>query len=85
MLAQPGLHDASMLSVLAKLQRELIVANTRDALAAGRARGSKGGVAPSSTPTKPYWPDSSMTAATAPCSRSPTSSASPRLNDPWPP
>ena len=32
-----------MLSVLAVLQRELIVANTRDALAAARARGRKGG------------------------------------------
>jgi hypothetical protein len=66
-----------MLSVLAELQRELIVANTRDGLAAARARGRKGGGAPSSTPAKPYWPNSSMTAATAPCSRSPTSSASP--------
>jgi len=32
-----------MLSVLAELQRELIVANTRDGLAAARARGRKGG------------------------------------------
>ncbi len=32
-----------MLSVLAELQRELIVANTRDGLIAARARGRKGG------------------------------------------
>ena len=32
-----------MLSVLAQFQRELIVANTRDGLAAARARGRKGG------------------------------------------
>ena len=32
-----------MLSVLAELQRELIVANTRDGLAAARARGRHGG------------------------------------------
>ncbi len=32
-----------MLSVLAEFQRELIVANTRDGLAAARARGRKGG------------------------------------------
>jgi len=35
-----------MLSVLAELQRELIVANTRDGLAAVRARGRKGGRRP---------------------------------------
>ena len=38
-----------MLSVLAELQRELIVANTRDGLAAARARGRKGGRRPSLT------------------------------------
>ena len=32
-----------MLSILAELQRELIVSNTRDGLAAARARGRKGG------------------------------------------
>ena len=32
-----------MLSVLAEFQRELIAANTRDGLAAARARGRKGG------------------------------------------
>lgn len=36
----------NMLSVLAELQRELIVANTRDGLAAARARGRKGGHRP---------------------------------------
>jgi hypothetical protein len=35
-----------MLSVLAELQRELILANTRDGLAAARARGRKGGRRP---------------------------------------
>jgi DNA invertase Pin-like site-specific DNA recombinase len=35
-----------MLSVLAELQRELILANTRDRLAAARARGRKGGRRP---------------------------------------
>jgi DNA invertase Pin-like site-specific DNA recombinase len=35
-----------MLSVLAELQRELIVANTRDGLAAARARGRTGGRGP---------------------------------------
>jgi len=35
-----------MLSVLAELQRELIIANTRDGLAAARARGRSGGRRP---------------------------------------
>lgn len=39
-----------MLSVLAELQRELIVANTRDGLAAARARGRKGGRRPRLSP-----------------------------------
>jgi DNA invertase Pin-like site-specific DNA recombinase len=39
-----------MLSVLAELQRELIVANTRDGLAAARARGRAGGRRPKLTP-----------------------------------
>ena len=39
-----------MLSVLAELQRELIVANTRDGLAAARARGRGGGRRPKLTP-----------------------------------
>lgn len=38
-----------MLAVLAELQRELIVANTRDGLAAARARGRKGGRKPKLT------------------------------------
>ncbi|MCM3510632.1 recombinase family protein [Rothia sp. P100] len=39
-----------MLSVLAELQRELIVANTRDGLASARARGRTGGRRPKLTP-----------------------------------
>jgi DNA invertase Pin-like site-specific DNA recombinase len=39
-----------MLSVLAELQRELIVANTNDGLAAARARGRVGGRRPKLTP-----------------------------------
>jgi len=39
-----------MLSVLAELQRELIVANTRDGLAAARARGRRGGRPPKLSP-----------------------------------
>jgi DNA invertase Pin-like site-specific DNA recombinase len=39
-----------MLSVLAELQRELIAANTRDGLAAARARGRVGGRRPRLTP-----------------------------------
>lgn len=39
-----------MLSVLAELQRELIVANTRDGLASARARGRKGGRPPRLNP-----------------------------------
>ena len=39
-----------MLSVLAELQRELIVANARDGLAAARARGRKGGRRPKLNP-----------------------------------
>lgn len=38
-----------MLSVLAELQRELIIANTRDGLAAARARGRVGGRRPKLT------------------------------------
>lgn len=41
-----------MLSVLAELQRELIVANTRDGLAAARARGRLGGRRPKLTPAQ---------------------------------
>jgi DNA invertase Pin-like site-specific DNA recombinase len=39
-----------MLSVLAELQRELVTANTRDGLAAARARGRNGGRRPKLTP-----------------------------------
>ena len=39
-----------MLSVLAELQRELIIANTKDGLAAARARGRTGGRRPKLTP-----------------------------------
>ncbi|MDQ1400095.1 MAG: hypothetical protein QOE07_2296 [Acidimicrobiaceae bacterium] len=39
-----------MLSVLAELQRELIVANTLDGLAAARARGRRGGRRPRLNP-----------------------------------
>jgi DNA invertase Pin-like site-specific DNA recombinase len=41
-----------MLSVLAELQRELIVANTRDGLAAARARGRNGGRRPKLNPAQ---------------------------------
>jgi DNA invertase Pin-like site-specific DNA recombinase len=41
-----------MLSVLAELQRELIVANTRDGLAAARARGRRGGRKPKLSPAQ---------------------------------
>lgn len=41
-----------MLSVLAELQRELIVANTRDGLAAARARGRVGGRRPKLSPAQ---------------------------------
>ncbi len=41
-----------MLSVLAELQRELIIANTRDGLAAARARGRVGGRRPKLTPAQ---------------------------------
>lgn len=41
-----------MLSVLAEFQRELIVANTRDGLAAARARGRRGGRKPRLSPAQ---------------------------------
>ena len=66
-----------MLSVLAELQRELIVANTMDGLASARARGRVGGRRPDFTPDQAHWPSSSTTSATRPCSRSPTCSTCP--------
>jgi DNA invertase Pin-like site-specific DNA recombinase len=54
-----------MLSVLAELQRELILVNTRDGLAAARARGRVGGrrpkLSPESARSRPPWPSSSTT------------------------
>jgi DNA invertase Pin-like site-specific DNA recombinase len=47
--AAEGRAMFGMLSVLAELEHELIVANTRDGLAAARARGRKADVGPSST------------------------------------
>ena len=41
-----------MLSVLAELQRELIVFNTRDGLAAARGRGQTGGRRPKLSPSQ---------------------------------
>ena len=52
-----------MLSVLAELQRELIIANTRDGLAAARAREAKADDDPSSTQTRPSSRNSSTTLA----------------------
>ncbi|MEO8223107.1 MAG: helix-turn-helix domain-containing protein [Specibacter sp.] len=43
-----------MLSVLAELQRELIITNTRDGLAAARARGRTGGRRPKLTPDQAH-------------------------------
>jgi hypothetical protein len=66
-----------MLSVLAELQRELIVANTRDGLAAARARERKGAAdAPSSPRPRSARPSGSTTKASTPSNRSPPCSAS---------
>ncbi|MFF3404532.1 hypothetical protein ACFYW6_39940 [Streptomyces sp. NPDC002659] len=59
-----------MLSALAELQRELIVANTNDGLASARARGRVGG-------TRPRSPNGSQRAEEKPSSRSPTCLACP--------
>ncbi len=64
-----------MLSVLAEYQRELIVANTRDGLAAARARGRVGG--PASPSSRPRAPSSSTTPAPTPSRRSPPCSTCP--------
>jgi hypothetical protein len=66
-----------MLSVLAELQRELIVANTRDGLAAARAGGRKADADRGSTPSRSRSLSRSTTAGSAPSSRSQTSSAFP--------
>ena len=66
-----------MLSVLAELQRELIIANTRDGLAAARLRGRNGGRPPKLNPEQRRSRSSSTTPVTGPSNRSPTSSAYP--------
>jgi hypothetical protein len=66
-----------MLSVLAELQRELIVANTRDGRPPHAPAAATAAAAPSSPLVRPSWPSSSTTPARRPSSRSPTSSASP--------
>jgi DNA invertase Pin-like site-specific DNA recombinase len=50
-----------MPSVLAELQRELIVANTNDGLASARARGASAGAGRSSPRTRPRSPSGSTT------------------------
>ncbi len=68
-----------MLSVLAELQRELIVANTRDGLAAARARGPAAAAdPPNSAPTRPRSPNGSTTPGSTPSPRSPACSPLPR-------
>ncbi|MDJ0358222.1 recombinase family protein [Paenarthrobacter sp. PH39-S1] len=66
-----------MLSVLAEFQRELIIANTRDGLAAARARGRTGGRRPKLTPDQPTTPNSSTTPGITPFNRSRTCSVFP--------
>jgi DNA invertase Pin-like site-specific DNA recombinase len=66
-----------MLSMLAELQRELIVANTRDGLAAARARGRNGGRRPKLTASQIELAQQLYDAGDKTSSRSPTSSASP--------
>jgi len=68
-----------MLSVLAELQRELIVANTRDGLATARSVAEPAGAARNSPPRKHFTPKSSTTPAITPSNRSPTYSAYPAL------
>jgi hypothetical protein len=60
------------LSALAELQRELIVANTRDGLAAARARGRNGGRPPKLDAEQSSSHSSSMTRARGRSSRSRT-------------
>jgi len=66
-----------MLSVLAELQRELILANTRDGLAAARARGRTAAAGPGSTPSRSPSLKSSTTRVTTPSSASLIFSACP--------
>jgi len=66
-----------MLSVLAELQRELIVANTRDGLAAARARAGSAVASPSSPRSRRRSPSSSTTPEARPSPRSPPCSVSP--------
>lgn len=61
-----------MLSVLAELQRELIVANTHDGLAAAAHEDATVADGRGSTPTRSHSPRGSTTPANTPCSRSPT-------------
>ncbi len=63
-----------MLSVLAELQRELIVANTRDGLAAARARGRNGGRRPKLDAEQVALAQQLYDAGEKPSSRSQTSS-----------
>jgi DNA invertase Pin-like site-specific DNA recombinase len=61
-----------MLSVLAELQRELIIANTRDGLAAARARGRTGGRRPKLTPDQAHHAQQLYDAGDTPFNESPT-------------
>jgi DNA invertase Pin-like site-specific DNA recombinase len=55
-----------MLSVLAELQRELIVANTNDGLASARHADGSAGAGRSSPPTRPPSPSGSTTSGRRP-------------------
>lgn len=61
-----------MLSVLAELQRELIIANTRDGLAAAEPADELVGAARNSPRLRYFTPSSSTTPASTPSNRSPT-------------
>ena len=63
-----GRAMSGMLSVLAELQRELIVASTMDGLASARARGRVGGRRPGSPLTRPPSPRSCTTRGSRPFS-----------------
>ena len=75
--AAKGRAMFGMLSVLAELQGQLIVTNTRGSLAAARPHGRTGGRRPRLTPRKPAIPKSSTTQAITPSNRSPTCSGFP--------